>query len=78
MEITESSQPCFRIQISEIERSVHDMTMNEMKQTVALCVATLQKLNGRMPDFKTLCNALGNEYTILVSEFLHENSAVAA
>ena len=54
------------------------MTMNEMKQTVALCVATLQKLNGRMPDFKTLCNALGNEYTILVSEFLHENSAVAA
>ncbi len=55
------------------------MTMNEKKQMVALCVVTLQKLNGRMPDFNTLCNALGSEYSILISEFLHENrSAVAA
>ena len=61
------------------EGSVHDMTMNEKKQMVALCVVTLQKLNGRMPDFNTLCNALGSEYSILISEFLHENrSAVAA
>ena len=55
------------------------MTTNEMKQTVAMCVATLQRLNGRMPDFKTLCDALGSEYMILISEFLHENrNAVAA
>jgi hypothetical protein len=54
------------------------MTINEMKQKIALCVATLQRLNGAVPGFKELCNALGEEYTVPLMEYMRESRAAVA
>ena len=54
------------------------MTINEMKQTIALCAATLKRLNGTAPGMKELCSALGEEHAILINEYLHDQRIAAA
>ena len=54
------------------------MTINEMRQRVAMCAVTLEKLNGVLPCLRELCSALGEEYTMLAAEYLHARKPATA
>ena len=52
------------------------MTINEMKQRILLCAATLRKLNGFAPGIAELSRALGSEYAALLAAYYSETGAV--
>ena len=54
------------------------MTKAELRQTMMICIVTLEKLNGRIPTPDELYSALGTEYEGLLMEFLSGNAKAAA
>lgn len=77
-ENTGFSQTCFMIDPEIKERSALNMTKAELRQTMMICIVTLEKLNGRIPTPDELYSALGTEYEGLLMEFLSGNAKAAA
>jgi len=54
------------------------MTKNELKQKMVMCIATLEKLNGRIPTAEELFSALGKEYEAVLAEYFAAQGSVTA
>ena len=46
------------------------MTKEELRQTMMVCIETLQMMNGQMPGPEELSQALGEEYKAVLAEYL--------
>ena len=53
------------------------MTKSEMNQKMMLCISTLYKLNGRVPDAAELYRALGSEYAEVLADYVCESNKTA-
>ena len=54
------------------------MTKAEIRQTMMICITTLEKLNGRAPRPDELYSALGTEYEAVLNEFLSGSTKAVA
>ena len=46
------------------------MTREELRQSMMVCIVTLQMMNGRQPEAEELYRALGTEYAAVLAEYL--------
>lgn len=46
------------------------MTREELRQSMMVCIATLQMMNGKQPEAEELYRALGAEYAAVLAEYL--------
>ena len=46
------------------------MKKDELRQTMMVCITTLEKLNGHEPSAEELSMALGMEYETVLAEYL--------
>ena len=54
------------------------MRKSELIQGLNLCIATLKRINGRMPEAFELYAALGSEYEEVLEEYFHGKCAYDA